>query len=102
MCGVSVCVGWGGGGGGGWSDSQQIQHKRNIMCSGGDPDDFLSTTYCWVNDNECRHGVAYVLDPGDTVAFGTLEQRYTVQFEAKNNESAMMQMMMQVCCCWWW
>lgn len=37
----------------------------------GDPDDFLCSTFTWLNGNELRRGVAYLVNPGSTLAFGT-------------------------------
>lgn len=74
--------------------------STRVSCTAlaGDPNDFLSATHCWINDIEARHNVAYVLDPGDTLALGDQSKQYGIEFEARSADSPMLQMMMQVCC----
>lgn len=40
--------------------------------------------------------MAYVLDPGDTLAFGDQAKQYAIEFEARGSDSPMLQMLMQV------
>lgn len=58
-----------------WLDSRFMLVARCILlgcCAAlaGDPDDFLCSTFTWLNGSELRRGVAYLVNPGSTIAFG--------------------------------
>ncbi len=43
-----------------------------VFCTAlaGDEDDLLGETHTWMNGTGLRHGVAYLVAPGSTLAFG--------------------------------
>lgn len=62
---------------------------------GADPDDLMADTHVWVNGNQCRPGVDYLLNPGDELVFGEAGSApfMVVVPEAKGGSAAMEMMM---------
>ena len=45
-------------------------HRIRFAALVGDADDLLSDTYTWLGANQLRKGVAYLVAPGSSLAFG--------------------------------
>eukprot|EP00891_Asterochloris_glomerata_P005257 jgi/Astpho2/5257/Aster-x0245 len=61
----------------------------------GDDDDFLAPTRCWLNDNELRKGVDYLLPPDGSLAFGSQGNKWEVKFEEQGSNDPVVDMLMQ-------
>lgn len=49
-----------------WIEAHRIWFAALV----GDADDLLSDTHTWLGDNQLRKGVAYLVAPGSSLAFG--------------------------------
>mmetsp|Transcript_39324 Transcript_39324/g.93181 ORF Transcript_39324/g.93181 Transcript_39324/m.93181 type:complete len:183 (+) Transcript_39324:40-588(+) len=52
-------------------------------------------TRTWLNGNQIRSGVEYIVPAGGRLAFGTQEEVWVAEFEERRTDDAMAKMMMQ-------
>lgn len=76
----------------------KLELKDNtVLCTAlvGDPDDLLADTLTWLDGNQLRPGVAYLVKPGSSLSFGVIDQQYTVDFEQKSGSNPLMEMLIK-------
>ena len=57
----------------------------------------FADSYAWLDGNQLRQGVAYMVAPGSALAFGDLDTSYTLKFEEAGSVSPAMEMLMKAC-----
>lgn len=80
------------------ADHARLEHTNGrVYCTAlaGDPDDFLCSTFTWLNGNELRRGVAYLVQPGSKISFGNSDNAITVDFEEQSGVSPALEMVMK-------
>ncbi|KAK9901618.1 hypothetical protein WJX75_005002 [Coccomyxa subellipsoidea] len=77
--------------------AQLAQRSGRTFCTAlvGDEEDLTSSTYTWLNGDQIRKGVAYVVAPQTELAFGEPGSVYVVDFAQKGGGSAMFETLLK-------
>lgn len=74
----------------------ELQQKgKQVFLKALQGESVFDRTYTWIDEQEARPNVSYVLASGSTVAFGEQQQTYVVEFEEPSGSNPLMEMMMQ-------
>lgn len=79
-------------------DHITLEYKNGCVyvTAKGDPENFFSPTNVWLEGNEIRPNIAYLISPGGTIAVGTPDNTLTVDFEGNMSQgNSMIKMMME-------